>query len=135
MSEVSLSPIVTLFVVSVTVMVFFTTSAMNRVEKLDNPTRKFIATLTLSGSYMLLLLLAWLLVVSEQLDDYPAVYKLMQVVFAAFIVPGLVLLYDQVDRLEEYYHHPDFSLFWAIAGSAFAALLYLTIIFASPASV
>ena len=135
MSEVGPGPIVTLFVVSITVMVFFSTSAMNRVEKLGNPTRKFITTLTLLFSYMFLLQLAWFLVISEQLNNYPALYRSMQVVFAAFIIPGFVLLYDQVCRLREYYHHPDFSPLWTIAGSVFIALLYFGILFASPASV
>jgi uncharacterized membrane protein (DUF4010 family) len=135
MPEIGPGPIITIFVVSVTVMVFFTTSAISRVEDLQNPNRKFIVTLSLINSFSLLFWLAWLLVISDQLDGYPALYKSMQVVFAAFIIPGLLLLYDQVDRLEEYYNHPDFSLFWTTVGCAFVAFCYLGIIFASPASV
>jgi len=135
MPEIGPAPIITVFVVSVTVMVFFTTSAISRVEELRNPNRKFIATLSLLSSYTLLFWLAWLLVVSGPLDGYPALYKSMQIVFAAFIIPGSVLLHDQVDRLGQYYSHPDFSLFWTAAGCAFIAFCYLGIIFASPASV
>ena len=69
------------------------------------------------------------------MDGYPALYKSMQAVFAAFIVLGFVLLYDQADKIERYRQHPDFSLFWTIAGCAFAGFLYLGIMFATPASV
>lgn len=135
MAQPNPSSIITLFVFSVTVMVFFTSSASDRIEKFGSPNRKIIASLSLMVSYFLLFWIAWLLVVSDQMDGYPALYKTMQLVFAAFIVPGFVLLYDQVDKIEEYRQHPDYSLFWTIAGGAIAGLIYLGIILASPASV
>ena len=125
----------TLFVVSVSVMVFFTSTASNRIEKMNSPNRQIIATLTLLGSYCLLLLLAWLLVVSDPLDGYVVLQTTMQVVFAAFIPPGFVLLYDQLSQLEEYYEDPDFSYLWTLLGLAFIAFLYIGFMFASPSSV
>ena len=135
MPQPSPSSIVTLFVFSVTVMVFFTSSASNRIEKFGSPNRKIIASLSLVASYSLLFWIAWLLVVSDQMDGYPALYKTMQLVFAAFIVPGFILLSDQLEKIEKYRQHPDYSLFWTIVGCAFASFIYLGIIFASPASV
>jgi hypothetical protein len=135
MTGASPSSLITLFVVSVSVMVFFTTSAASRIEQMNNPNRQIVATLTLSLSYMLLLQFAWILTVSNYLDGLPVIYRSLQLIFAAFVIPGLVLLYDQVDNLGKYYQNSDFSWFWTIIGTVFVGFCYLVILLSSPSSV
>jgi uncharacterized membrane protein (DUF4010 family) len=135
MADVTPGTYVTMFIISITLMVFFTTAAANRIDKMDSPNQQFVGTCTLFGSYFLLFLMAWLIVVSKQLDPYPALYKSMQIVFAAFIVPGFVLLWDVGENLEDYAKHPDFSIYWTGAGLLAVLFFYLGIVLASPGAV
>lgn len=135
MPPTSTAATVTLFVVSVTVMAFFTTSAANRIEKMESPNMQMVASLTLISSFVLVALLGWLLVVGDALDGQPELYRPMQFVFAAFISLGVVLLFDQFDKIDEYYEDPDFSFFWTLLGGVVVALVYAMFLLASPGSV
>ena len=102
--------ITTLFVISVTIMVFFTTSASNQIEEIENPNVRFIGTGTLIMSYCLLLIFGVMLIAHNAVDDYPTLFAGLKVVYAAFIVPAFILMYDLAETLAETYHDPDFSI-------------------------
>ena len=127
MVEPTTQALTTLFVVSVTVMVFFTTSASRRIEQMESPNLRIIGTLSLVGSYCLLPLLGFIIISATGIAGDSALFTGMEVVFAAFVVPGLVLMYNQVEVVLDSLEDSDFSILWTILRILFVGILYLGI--------
>jgi len=126
------SSLITVFVVSVTVMSFFTTTAAERIEKMEDPNYRMVGTLTLVSSYCLLLLLGFLVISRTAVLENEAMFAGMKVVFAAFIPLAFFLLIEHMGVLEEAWSDPDFNIIKTLGGCIAIGLLYLMILFIQP---
>lgn len=132
MVNASPGALTTIFVVSVTVMAFFSTTAAKNLETIHSPNARFTGALSLLFSYSLLFYLAAIIIASNAFDPYPAIFASMKVVFAAFVVPGFILLYRTEPIIRDAWNDPDFNIPWMLSGFVLVALTYTGILLMNP---
>lgn len=133
MANASPESLITLFVVSITVMAFFTTSASNRLDNVRSPNLQVIGAWALFGSYILVFYLALFIMISDVFEPYPALFSSMRTIYAAFIIPGFVLLWDLFSLWEEAKQDPEFTYYRTIPGIVLVSILYYGVMEITPA--
>lgn len=137
MAEIAEGSFATIIIVVVTILPFFTSNALEEIDKLDSTGLdgylKFGSYLSIFYSYLVIILVATLVFIIWGSVKPGLLLTAIYIVFVAFYIPSLALLVPRVREFMELYQNPEYNNKALFGIFLFISLVLAALLRANPA--